>query len=663
MRIIIDLQGAQNNSRNRGIGRYSLSIAQALSHQRGEHDIIIVLNGTFADTIDSIILAFEGLLGADNIKIWYPLMPVWSQDQDNSWRRKASEILYEKFVESLEPDVLLICSQFEGWADNTVTSIHQLSRNYFVVTVLYDLIPLIEIIENRSDWDRNTLNWYFQRLDQLRRADLLLAISESSRKEAIEHIPFPAENVVNISAAADNLFRPLHLDDEDSQQLRARYGISKPFMMSAAVVEPRKNLQGLIHAYGLLPENIRNKYQFVLVGSLNIAYVEKLLNGCARYGLTPADVIFTGYVPDGDLVALYNLCNLFVFPSFHEGFGLPALEAMACGAPTLASNRSSLPEVVGHEAALFDPYEPRDMARLIERGLTDEAFRQQIKAHGLEQKCKFSWDASAQRALHAMETLVRTKNDAMKTVESPTLPFSGQTYRPRLAFVSPLQRAQCGIADYSAELLPELARHYAIEVIVDQAEPVMDPWVLANATQRSVAWFEHHALEYDRILYQFGNSHFHRHMFGLLKRHPGVVMLHDFFLSGVISVVLEEAERGIWARMLLQAHGWNALVERYKEGNKVEVEHKYPCNLDVLEMAVGIIVHSPYSKKLAAHWYGPDYGKGWAQIPLLRVPVSDVESRRAVARADLGLDEDSFLICSFGNLSKTKAPRRFKWVA
>ncbi|UBU62133.1 glycosyltransferase [Acidithiobacillus ferrooxidans] len=655
MRIVIDLQGVQNESRNRGIGRYSLSIAKALSRQRGEHEVLIALNGAFSGTIDLIRREFSGLLPTENIKIWYPLTPVWSLDQANSWRRDVSELLYEKFLETLKPDIVMICSHFEGVVDNTVTSIHRYGKEYPVAVVLYDLIPLVEIHENRGAWSGDMLNWYLNKLQGIRQADLLLAISESSRNEAIEHVFFPPDRIVNISAAAEDSFRPLQLSDQETHQLRARYGISKLFIMSAAVVEPRKNLMGLIHGYAFLPKELRSNYQLVLVGQLNILYAEKLWKACERSGLTHDDVVFTGYVTDKDLCALYNLCDIFVFPSFHEGFGLPALEAMSCGAPTLAGNTTSLPEVIEWDAAMFDPLDVRDIAQHIEQALTNRAFREQLRAHGLQQAQKFSWDASARRALQAMEDLI----SAAKYTQIAVQPLDELARnRPRLAYVSPLPAAKSGIADYSAELLPELARHYDIDLIVEQDEAVTAPWVLANSRQRSVAWFEQHSQDYDRILYHFGNSHFHQHMFGLLERHPGMVVLHDFFLSGVIAWVLEGVDPGIWVRTLRRAHGWNALVDRYTMKDPVEVSYKYPCNWDVVQRAFGLIVHSHHSRHLAEQWYALNNATNWAQIPLLRAPVADVESKRKVARIELGLDNDDFLICSFGLLSQSKLNHR-----
>ena len=163
-----------------------------------------------------------------------------------------------------------------------------------------------------------------------------------------------------------------------------------------------------------------------------------------RAGLNSQDIVITGFVPERDLIALYSLSGLFVFPSWHEGFGLPALEAMWCDAAVIASNRSSLPEVVGLEEALFDPMDDRSISETMHRGLTDEQYRRRLLANSKKQRTKFSWDKTGKHAIAEMERVNWERNQVGSRVE---------WRRPRLAYVSPLPPAKTGIADYSAELL------------------------------------------------------------------------------------------------------------------------------------------------------------------------------------------------------------------
>jgi len=649
LRIVVDLQSVQEpNYRARGIGRGALSLALAMVRQAGGHEIILALNGAFAESIEFLREKFKDLLPPENFRIWHGLTPSQALDPANRWRRKASELLREEFLATLQPDIVLVTSLFQGLGDNSVISIGAHRPNLITAVIHHDLIPLVYPEHYLADPKMAT--WYHDRLDHLRRAHLILANSESTRLEAVNYLGMESAQVINVPHAHNSDFFGLRsLNDETESRLRRRYGLDRPFMMYTGAEDARKNIEGLIGGFAKIKKNLRQNYQLAVVCSLSPHSRERLERFGAKRGLESGEVIFTDFVSDDNLLALYNLCHLFVFPSWHEGFGLPVLEAMACGAPTLASNCSSLPEVVGWDEALFDPRDERDIARAIEHALTDEVFRQKLKTHGLRQAGKFSWDVSAQRALRAMEDYVESHQAARPAA----MPTKTMTRRPRLAYFSPLQPAKSGIADYSAELLPELARHYDIDVVVDQPEAVTDPWVLANSTQRSVAWFENNAGLYDRILYQFGNSAFHQHMFGLLDRHPGVVALHDFFLKDIVEWMDSTGfNSGIWARTLQRAHGWEALRERYGADAAADVMNKYPCNLDVLQRAQGVICHSDFSRQLAAQWYGPGWGKDWALIPHLRVP--SIGQPRPAAREALGLTDDDFMVCSFGDMVPTK---------
>jgi glycosyltransferase involved in cell wall biosynthesis len=227
--------------------------------------------------------------------------------------------------------------------------------------------------------------------------------------------------------------------------------------------------------------------------------------------------------------------------------------------------------------------------------------------------------------------------------------------RPRLAYISPLPPQKSGIADYSVELIAQLDRYYNIELITDHPGP-HDPNLSAAFQIRDVAWFDAHAGDYQRVVYHFGNSNAHRYMFGLLQRHPGIVVLHDFFLSGVLNAMeMDDTASQVFQRTLFESHGYSALVEQRKIGHDPSV-WAYPTNKNVLDRAAGVIVHSAFSRRLAEQWYGPGTAEHWRTLPLIRGLDGDatVTERRAAARARLGLEPDDFLICSFGMLGPIK---------
>jgi hypothetical protein len=185
--------------------------------------------------------------------------------------------------------------------------------------------------------------------------------------------------------------------------LLRRYGILRKFLMYTASFDARKNQTGLVSAFAQLPSHLRKEYQLVFVGNGSADAVLKLRQSAEDLGLGRDEVLILGHVTDQDLVALYNLCHLFVLPSLSEGFGLPALEAMSCGTATIGSNLTSIPEVIGWSDAMFDPTNPASIAKIIYRALTDDGFLQALRDRGLEQAKKFSWKMSAERALDAFE--------------------------------------------------------------------------------------------------------------------------------------------------------------------------------------------------------------------------------------------------------------------
>ena len=401
MRIVIDLQGAQTESRFRGIGRYSLSLALAIARNCGTDELILALNGLFPETIIPIREAFDGVLPPENIRVWSAVGPIRECDPANGQRRDIAEHLREAFLASLNPDIVLITSLFEGWGDDAVGSIGRREAEFPMAVILYDLIPLI----NPDPHFRSNpflQNYYSRKIASLKKSRRLLAISESARQEALSGLNFAEDEVVNISGAYDAFFRVAPPTQAEKQAVFQKLGITRPFLLYTGGADERKNLPRLIEAFRALPDNVRQAHQLVIAGKMPEGSLAELAGIARDHGLSSEDVLLTGYVEDRDLLALYNLTSVFVFPSLHEGFGIPPLEAMACGAPVIAADASSLPEVVGLEDALFDPISVPAISEKIRHVLTEPSFRQSLVEHGLAHVQRFSWDQSAARALEAL---------------------------------------------------------------------------------------------------------------------------------------------------------------------------------------------------------------------------------------------------------------------
>lgn len=637
MRIVIDLQGRQSrDSKYRGIGRYSLSITKAIIKNKKDHEIIVFLSDAFDNTIDEIKDELLPLLPEENIVIWNAIKNCSYLESSDKYR-KSAQLSRELFIQDLNPDLIYITSLFEGFHDDTVTSVNTIYNNVPVVVTLYDLIPLInkEIYLENLD----VRCWYENKIEHLKNADMLLSISESSRQESLTYLGNNPTDVINIKTAADSQFQKIDISDESKSIILNRYGLMGDFLMYTGGIDYRKNIEGLIRSYSLLSKDIRNKHQLAIVCSVDSNQKTILENLVQECGLEKIEVVFTGFISEKDLIILYNICKAFIFPSWHEGFGLPALEAMHCGAAVIASNSSSLPEVIGLEEALFDSKNQKSMSKKIELVLTDEDFRQKLIEHAKKQIKVFSWDNSAKLAIEAFEEVYNRKKIKQNSKD-----------RLKIAYLSPLPPEHTGIADYSAELIPYLSSYYDIDVVIEQTD-VSDIWIENNCKIISSEYLIEKIKEYDRVIYHFGNSHFHQHMFKLIENIPGVVVLHDFFLSGILHYAsCSESKKFSFQKELSYSHG-NIKIDN----NEYDLIMKYPCNKRVLDNSTGVIVHSKYSKLLAEKWYGKDYPIKWEVIPLLRKLN---EAEKNTDREELGFTKTDILVCSFGIIDKTKQNHR-----
>ena len=370
-----------------------------LEHAR-DFDYWILLNDQDDRDIVRIRELFAGLIPPENVVSFAAPHAVNEAFSDNEWRARAAELIRSHFLTAMLPDIVLTASLFEP---ESVVSVEPPSnRHYKSVVILYDLIPLSE----PKVYMPNPVvrQWYYRKLESLRYADVILAISDYSMRDAVTRLGLDPNRCVNISAAAD-LITPEGLTSGSSEGDRSSELIPDNAVLYVGGFDIRKNVDKLVDAYSRLPLAIRQSYPLVLAGKIGDVNRYRLMRVAKKSGLAANDLHFTGYVSDESLVALYRSCRLFVFPSSHEGFGLPPLEAMHHGAAVIAAARTSLIEVVGSPDALFDPDDVASLTTLLDRGLTDEQFRARLIANGAIQATKFSWSATAQKALNVLMSL------------------------------------------------------------------------------------------------------------------------------------------------------------------------------------------------------------------------------------------------------------------
>ena len=421
MKIVIDIQGCQGDSKTRGIGRYSLSFALSMAKNATNHEIWLLLNSSLSESISEIRNSFKELIPKNRIQVFKVPGNIAYRENFESDLYKAAEVLREDFILQLKPDFLIVSSLFEGFVDDSIVSIAKYSKDINTAVILYDLIPFIDQKNYLQDEIYKT--FYLEKINQLKKANLLLSISNSSKQEAISALQIEENVIKNISTAVDERFCKKDISNEELELIKKRYKISKDFIMyTPGGFDIRKNFDNLFKAFSLLSSDIKNRYQLVIVGRIHDDYNEMLLKLIKKYKLKHDDIIITGYVSDQDLIYLYNITTLFVYPSVHEGFGLPVLEAMSCGTAVIGSNKTSVPEVIGLEEALFDPLKCEEIAQQIEYCLTNEDFLNLLREHSLKQCKEFSWDITAKKAIEYLEssfeeTKLLDENDKKDVIE------------------------------------------------------------------------------------------------------------------------------------------------------------------------------------------------------------------------------------------------------
>ena len=280
-----------------------------------------------------------------------------------------------------------------------------------VVTTIHDLAfeHLPETFNRRS--------WMQLRLtvrQTARRAAHIITVSEYSRADIGRTYGIAPQRITVTPEAAPPNLLPVTSETE-LRRIRGSYGIQENYILSLCSIQPRKNLVRLIEAYsslrGLRPEV--KLPQLVLAGKRG--WLDGETFRAAERNALGNDLLFTGYVPEPDLAGLYSGAVCFVYPSYFEGFGLPVVEAMQCGVPVIAGNRTSLPEVVGEAGLLFDPFDTQALIKALKHVLDDSEFRASLRIKGLEKAKQFNWQTTAQLTLGVYERVVKRKRTDGRT--------------------------------------------------------------------------------------------------------------------------------------------------------------------------------------------------------------------------------------------------------
>ncbi|MDE2364135.1 MAG: glycosyltransferase family 4 protein [Hyphomicrobiales bacterium] len=404
MRILFDLIGAQTKgSRLRGIGRYTRALALEMQRQKGDDDLGFATSANFSDAAAALRAELTAAADTRFARYATPPSPHYAAPQADPARR-LGEAVVRRAVALDAPDVYLASSLFEAWPDDFALSDFSRLPARIGAAIVYDFIPAL--FSDLYLRDAGARRFQDEQMKATASADLMLAISESTRADAIRLLGVSPDRVVNISGAADDAFRPVPHGPDDDERLRA-LGVRAPFVFCASGDDPRKNVEAALDALPLIDPLVRDKHQFVFLTPFDAQRKDAARAKAQKAGLRAEALVFLDRVEDRDLAFLYARCALFLFPSLYEGFGLPALEAMQCGAAVLVGDNSSLAEIVDKIDFRCDTRSSAKIAERLSTVLADDARLADARSWSLRRAQDFSWRSTAARAWEALREAER----------------------------------------------------------------------------------------------------------------------------------------------------------------------------------------------------------------------------------------------------------------
>ena len=550
----------------------------------------------------------------------------------NVQNNKVMEALIQQFLHKNKIDVFYITSPFDA-----IIPVYR--KEWFkeikTVVTVYDIIPYI-FKDHYFTPNGDIPQWYEERIEMLRWVDKILVISQSVKDDLVSFLNFNGDNIEVIWGAPSDMFQKIEVSEQEQKAIRKKYKLKDRFIMCTGGDDERKNIAGLIEAYGKLPLELTAKYGLAIVCKLQDVSVKRYKALAQEYGVSK-EVVLTNFVSDKELVQLYNMSTLVAFPSKYEGFGLPVTEAWACGKPVLTANNSSLCQIAGDAATLVNANDVEDIAKGLEVALKEENLKI-MSTKGEKRVKQFQWPVVAGYAIKCINQLKSTIPEKVGV--------------PNLAFFTPLPPQQSGIADYSVDILCELSDYFLIDVYID------DGYQVECELPKSIHIMNHRKFpqnvkRYNYILYQMGNSLYHYYMYPYLKKYGGILVLHDYNMHGVaqyIGLNMKHDDFRTYKSFLeedLDAEEVSAIINKCKQGIWPDI--KIEINGFVTNFADKIIVHNQYALE---NLLRKNIGRTVVKIPhYTRIsPLSDTKE----AKIKLGIDPHNLVIASFGHIHETK---------
>ncbi|ARV60970.1 hypothetical protein BZZ01_22205 [Nostocales cyanobacterium HT-58-2] len=498
-----------------------------------------------------------------------------------------------------------------------------------IFATIYDLIPLIMPDYYLAKWPEHIKTEYKRRIEILPHwADKLIFISESAKNDFEKIDPRVADKSIAIPLAVDHTKFWSHISPKDKSK--------EPYILFTGGFDPRKNMNAALEAFSYL---IKDNYQeftnlkLYVVCAYSDEERQNYENLAAKLGVLDK-LVLTGYIEEEELIALYQAASVFFFPSRYEGFGLPVLEASACGLPIVTTKISSIPEVVGNLAYYCSPDDPKDMAVALKAALCNYASHQTKQEESIRRARSFTWAKTAASYFKLFTNTLCDKNSTTKL------------QRYKIAYVSPWPPQRTGIANYSYEIVHYLKEYVDLTLYVENPKECnTDTFELSV---NSLSALTQDIKKYDCIVYHIGNnSKFHKAIYKIAWQYPGIIVLHEFNIHPFLAdSFLGTKDEHLYAEALSEGYGEQG--KSSYEAVKFRCDYpeiwKIPMSHALVKRSLATIVHSQWVKDQLQ-----EIGNV-SVIPHGAVTntVLDRKDDGSEFKKRFGISDNSFLISTFG---------------
>lgn len=629
MNILIDGQVLETPELNRGIGIYFKNVFNNMVKRSFS-------NVWYISISNRDVLQFLDPWVSERIT---PIVnPVFAPSTDYS-KAEAFTIELNKVIQEYQidvywnPDPLMV---------NVLFPTHELACEMFIT--IYDLIPAVMPIK---EWSVPVKTEYNRRLSILKKWKNLnlICISEFTRKDVFNFCDPSLNSTIALAAADSKKF----YTERTSKTLPKEFVI-----VFTGGFDYRKNMYGALKAYAKAFNSVseshpikRSKFYFVCHAAdkeIQEFYSEAIALGVKN------QIVLTGYISDEELKLLYSQCDVFFFPSFYEGFGLPILEAMLGGAFILSADNSSLPEVCGNHAMFCKADDVNDMANKLVLAL-NESLKESIEDKKERQKyaLSFSWEVTADRTLQFFSDCLA--HSSPEVVE-----------KKKIAIVTPWPEQRTGIANYVSKLLPHLSKYFFVDIFVDNTIEMPEGF-LDNPYGKlfMINELDEHCSEYDELIFEMGNSaEYHSGVYEAMLKHEGIVEIHDFVLHPFFyHAYFLKKRASIYREALTRAYGQEGLMHYHEVKNKIcfPDNEKFPMCESVSLLSKATIFHNHWSK---------DHCKTSSNAYVIPHPCFDkhviAENKHAIWKGLLqrigGKVAGMIIIGCFGYVNENKRPQQ-----